>query len=89
MTWLPYSRVEMLLPCNDEVEREALNAVVRLILDRFGGATASEIVPPVFTGYYRGARGWVEDQVVLVIADTESTIEEDTRAWLMCMAPWL
>ena len=75
MPFLPYTRIEVFLPCNDVVEREAVGLAEEWMREQFGGATASTKYGPVFRGYWRGTDAWVEDQIVLIIADTADGLE--------------
>jgi len=65
-----YSRVELLLPANDRIERDAVDVAIDLVRVSFGGVTVSALDEPVFNGYYHGSTGWMLDKVVQVFADT-------------------
>ena len=78
MSWATHQRVEVFLPCNDDVaaERYAVAAAEAWMRERFGGATASTKYGPVFHGYYRSGDRWIDDQIVVIMADTSETTEE-------------
>jgi hypothetical protein len=78
MPWQEYRRVEVFLPCNDEYvsERYAVAASEAWMRERFGGATASAKYGPVFHGYYRTGDRWLDEQIVLIMADTPESPEE-------------
>jgi hypothetical protein len=65
-----FIRVEVFLPANDPVERAVVNRILQMMLDVFGGATASVADAPVYFGYYRTPSGWVEDGIVRIVSDT-------------------
>ena len=82
MAWLTYHRIELFLPSNPgfDTERYAVAAAEGWLRERFGGATSSTKAGPVFHGYYPSNGRWIDDQIVLIMVDTDEPIERVSEA---------
>jgi hypothetical protein len=77
MPGLPYHRIEVFLPSNPDFSTEilAVHAAEGWLKARFGGATTSTSAEAVFDGYYQSAGRWAHDKIVLIIVDTDESME--------------